>query len=498
MKEIIFSSGIAESKQLSRLCREGRLRRVYRGIYTNNLTDSLEEIVLRHWMHIVAHIVSAGILSFRTAMDLKTIPYKKGQAIVFVTSSYSKTITLPGLVIKVLQGNNRDYIEPVLPSLSKSNEARLLLENLSSVRGAHFKGIKTVSEEDIETYLAKIMRSRKEGALNTLRDEAKIVSEKLGYASEYQKLTAMISALLSTHKDKKLLKTSFAKAIVKKEPYDTHRLQLFESLSLYLRKCHFQARPYKYSKNSFRNLSFFESYFSNFIEGTEFIIDEAEDIVFSRRQINHRHADSHDVLALYQLTNDLFEMEKVPKNKDEFLKLLQERHAFLMEERRDKRPGQFKKEPNKSGNTYFVMPDEVVGTLYQGFEIYDLLSEGLPKALFMHFLVSEVHPFDDGNGRLSRLMMNAELVRSGFFKMIIPTVHRDNYLNGLRIATRDQEFRSYCKVMDQAHAYTSSINWSDYEEARVKIEKDQADKTPDEGLPIFNRALRELDLSELG
>ena len=33
----------------------------------------------------------------------------------------------------------------------------------------------------------------------------------------------------------------------------------------------------------------------------------------------------------------------------------------------------------------------------------------------MQFLISEVHPFDDGNGRLSRIMMNAELVKSSLF-----------------------------------------------------------------------------------
>ena len=35
-----------------------------------------------------------------------------------------------------------------------------------------------------------------------------------------------------------------------------------------------------------------------------------------------------------------------------------------------------------------------------------------------------------------------------------------------------------------------------YEEARDKLEGDYADRAPDEGLPIFNRALRQLQLSE--
>ena len=114
----------------------------------------------------------------------------------------------------------------------------------------------------------------------------------------------------------------------------------------------------------------------------------------------------------------------------------------------------------------------------------------------MHMLVTEVHPFDDGNGRLSRIMMNAELVKAGLYKIIIPSVHLDNYLNGLRLASRDLDFRIYCKSLDQAQAYTASVNWSEYDEARQKIESDCANLTPDEGLPIFNRALRKLPLSD--
>jgi Fic family protein len=36
-------------------------------------------------------------------------------------------------------------------------------------------------------------------------------------------------------------------------------------------------------------------------------------------------------------------------------------------------------------------------------------------------MISEVHPFMDGNGRISRIMMNAELTAAGMPKIIIPT-----------------------------------------------------------------------------
>lgn len=79
----------------------------------------------------------------------------------------------------------------------------------------------------------------------------------------------------------------------------------------------------------------------------------------------------------------------------------------------------------------------------------------------------------------------------------MPTVMRDNYLSGLRRATREGEFYTYCKVMDYAQAYTALIEWADYGEARDKIETDYANRLPDEGLPIFNRVLRTLTLSDL-
>ncbi|MDQ2994608.1 MAG: Fic family protein [Pseudomonadota bacterium] len=493
MGRLLLAKGPNDAKRLSTLYRQAKLRRIYKGIYTDNLQDSIADIALRYWMDIIAYIITDGILSFRTAIELKPIRFKD-RAIVFVTSTYSKTITLPGLTIKVIKGNNTDYTEQLLPYIARCNIVRALLENLMPVKGA-LKTVKTIGAEGVETFLAKELSRSNEKTLNDYRDAAKTIATDLGYTYEYKKLNEIISALLATHPENNILSSRYAKAIVKKEPFDSTRITLFEKLMLYIKKCNFNARHYVYSKTSFKNIAFFESYFSNFIEGTEFIIDEAEDIAFQGKEIYQRHADSHDILANFTLSNDFSEMNLTPRTSAELFEILQNRHAYMMRERPDKRPGYFKEKPNKAGNTYFVAPAEVIGTLTQGFEYYHLLNDGIEKALFMHLLISEVHPFDDGNGRLSRIMMNAELVKAGLYKIIIPTVHRENYLNGLRLASRDHDFRIYCKVLDQAEAYVASINWFNYGEAREKIEHDKANLTDDEGLPEFNRVLRTLSLS---
>jgi hypothetical protein len=57
------------------------------------------------------------------------------------------------------------------------------------------------------------------------------------------------------------------------------------------------------------------------------------------------------------------------------------------------------------------------------------LIEALPcscnRAVFILFLVAEVHPFADGNGRVARLMMNAEMVAGQRKPHIVPTIYRN-------------------------------------------------------------------------
>jgi Fic family protein len=58
-----------------------------------------------------------------------------------------------------------------------------------------------------------------------------------------------------------------------------------------------------------------------------------------------------------------------------------------------------------AGSTVFVLPEFVPGTLREAFERVLALVDRLARALMMMFVVGEVHPFIDGNGRTARLAM---------------------------------------------------------------------------------------------
>ena len=86
-----------------------------------------------------------------------------------------------------------------------------------------------------------------------------------------------------------------------------------------------------------------------------------------------------------------------------------------------------------------VAPNLVIGTLKIGYDLLQGLTEPFARGLFLHCLIAEVHPFDDGNGRISRLHFTAELLRADQAHVIIPTVYRDDYINGMRSLTRRRD-----------------------------------------------------------
>ena len=224
----------------------------------------------------------------------------------------------------------------------------------------------------------------------------------------------------------------------------------------------------------FYTVAFFEAYFSNFIEGTEFQVDEAHRMVQTGQLVGGRHADSHDVLRTYRLCSNVDEMQVVPQSAEDLLAILQRRHAQLLRARPDKRPGQWKEHANQAGLTSFVDPGLVCGTLHEGFKLYRSLNGPLARALFMMFLVSEVHPFDDGNDRLARLMMNAELVSAGQCRIIVTTHAREGYLDALRRLSRQGEPSLYLRMLSGAQQFVADLQPTSYESVKGQLEKQGA------------------------
>ncbi len=398
MAKLIFPSS-EEAQKASRLAAQGKLHRIRKGIYTD--TSDSEEITKtlnNKWMDVACKIFDGPVAVARTASELRPAEGR----LYFVSSKLkaSRTTQVGHLIFYISPGDTSKGVEQIHLELRRSNPARYCLENLAPSRGSK-NSKKTLGPEWVESELIKHIRRGGEQAVNALRNEARDLAPILNLEDEFEKLNALIAALLRTHPAQGILQTRWGIANAKGEPFDQSRIDRFADLARYLNKIDLADNHYDYNRPGWQNLTFFESYFSNFIEGTEFTIEEAEEIAFEKKINYERHQDSHDILAHIEISGDMSEMYRVPVDAAELIDILKVRHGLLLAERPDKRPGEFKIKPNKAGGTDFVLPELVEGTLVQGFDVYQSLPAGLKRSIFIHFMVSEVHPFKDGNGRLS-------------------------------------------------------------------------------------------------
>lgn len=486
LSEIIFgTSDNKEAKRLRKLLLSQKARRIASKIYTTNLTDSAESIIRENIYQILGHIFPGTVISHRTAIEGG--PTKGGE--VFLTGSYPRKMRLPGITVTVLHGPLAgEDDKPFMENLFMASEPRAFLENLqiSRPRG---ESAKAITRGELENRLERILRLRGEKAINELRDKAREIARKQGFETEFKILDKIIGALLQT-KPASELQSSLAKARATGQAYDPERLRRFEVLFAALKQTTLRETPEVHTEpGALRTLAFFEAYFSNYIEGTQFEVDEAREIIFEGKIPRTRPQDAHDVLGTYRVVSNLGEYRKLPTDFDSFWSLLVIRHETILNGRPETKPGEVKTVVNRAGETIFVAPDVVKGTLAKGFEFYKVLESPSSRAAFMMLLVSEVHPFNDGNGRVARAMMNADLVAAGLRRIIFPTVFRDDYVGALRALSRKDDPVSYLRMFDRAQEFSASIDFSDFTTAQRALADANAFKDPKEGLLTIHRKI---------
>lgn len=110
--------------------------------------------------------------------------------------------------------------------------------------------------------------------------------------------------------------------------------------------------------------------------------------------------------------------------------------------------GQYKTSPNhvltKTGEMfYFASPEETPAKMEELMNWYNenLQNNETHAVLFateFHYRFIRIHPFDDGNGRMARLLMNLILMQKGYPPAIIKSEDKEEYYNALQQADAGQ------------------------------------------------------------
>lgn len=470
---IVFVDDAPRSTINARM-RRGELRAIYRGIYTTDLDTPLERIVRDHWPKIVGRQIPNATISDRSAITGGPVDRR----LYLVRDGRPINIELPGLTVVARRGAGPLPDDIKLPGgLHLASKARALAENTRASRSRGGDPPRTLSSAELDTWLDRLAHTEGHDRLSEHRARLEEIAAAVDAKPEQvQRVSDAIGAILGSrnvHTDSPALQARLASA-----PIDQSRLAVFHVLATALRSSAPQSRTANHIQQA---LAFFEAYFSNYIEGTEFNVEEARSIVDSGKPPATRRADGHDLLGTYQAIIDQ-PATAFPSTLDERIDRLRRQHAQVMVAHPDRLPGEYKTTLNQAGNTTFVVPELVDGTLRAGLRVADDLDTAWERSVLTMFVVSEVHPFVDGNGRAARLAMNDVLTAGGQQRIIIPTALRDDYLAGLRRLTRTDDPEVYIKTLRFAHEYTAAINWSTYEVAKADLEATNAfDPEPEFG-----------------
>jgi Fic family protein len=178
------------------------------------------------------------------------------------------------------------------------------------------------------------------------------------------------------------------------------------------------------------------TYNSNAIEGNTLTLKETkvalEGIMVGGKTmrehfeaINHRDA----ILFIEELVTDKESLSEWVINNI---------HQLILKNIDDKNAGVYRKINVTIAGSGHVPPDALqVPDLMQRFlEWYDTEAQKLhpvERTARMHSELVKIHPYVDGNGRTSRLIMNLELIKDGFPPVVIPVSRRLEYYEALDI-----------------------------------------------------------------
>ncbi|MEK6916968.1 MAG: Fic family protein [Nanoarchaeota archaeon] len=119
--------------------------------------------------------------------------------------------------------------------------------------------------------------------------------------------------------------------------------------------------------------------------------------------------------------------------------------------------------PVKIEGADFVPPDEkevprFLNEMIDFYYKYKNKYHSFVMACLIHAKFVEIHPFEDGNGRTGRALMNWVLIKAGYPKLFVPVKHRQQYYEAIDLHNM-KKYKEYCNMMfeimlDQIHLST--------------------------------------------
>ena len=118
--------------------------------------------------------------------------------------------------------------------------------------------------------------------------------------------------------------------------------------------------------------------------------------------------------------------------------IIKEFHKILKNNTSDSRKdwfnvGDYKKQPNMSGDQITTLPAKVKGEMAKLLTDYNQIQRvAFEDIIEFHYNFETIHPFQDGNGRVGRMIIFKECLKNDIVPFIIDEQHKLFYYRGLK------------------------------------------------------------------
>lgn len=181
------------------------------------------------------------------------------------------------------------------------------------------------------------------------------------------------------------------------------------------------------------------SYNTNKIEGSTLTLSDTQSLY----EKNVILTGGHKVDDIIESKNHFALVDFMLETIDEPLteRLIKEYHQLLKKGTSDVEMygiGRYKIFPNIVGDQKVAEPHEVPEKMEKLIANYNLLQTiDLKDILTFHHQFECIHPFQDGNGRVGRIIMLRECLKNDVTPFIISSERREEYIQGLKMFEKD-------------------------------------------------------------
>lgn len=199
--------------------------------------------------------------------------------------------------------------------------------------------------------------------------------------------------------------------------------------------------------NLYHNTQVIFAYNTNHIEGSKLTEDqtryifETNTILFEGQTV----ASVDDILETsnhFKLVDYMLEVAEEKLTEE----MIKEFHKILKEGTSDSRKewfnvGEYKKLANEAGNMQTTLPKNVAKDMAKLMEWYNSLEKITVKEIIeFHFRFERIHPFQDGNGRVGRIIAFKECLKNNIVPFIILDKDKLFYYRGLKEYKNEKGF----------------------------------------------------------